>query len=67
MDTRSAQLDYICRSQRLLTERLYRGDCSRDGRALIKRAIDRLGAEAQRLVWGLPRKPHYSTGYSLNV
>ena len=65
--SRSEQLDYIMRSQRLLTERLYRGDSSRDGRALIKLAIDRLGNEAQRLVWGLPRKPHYSTGYSLNV
>lgn len=65
MDTH-AQLDYICRSQRLLSERLYRGDTSRDGRALIKQAIDRLGKEAMRLVWGLPRKPH-THGYSLNV
>jgi hypothetical protein len=59
-------LEYITRSQRLLSERLYSVPMSRESRALTKAAIDRLTNQAQRIHWGLPRFP-MAHGYSLNV
>lgn len=53
--SRSAQLDYIQRSQRLLTDRLYTVPMTADMRWVTKHAIERLGTEAMRLHWGLPR------------
>ncbi len=52
---RAQELAYIERSRRLLTERLYTVPMSALSRWVTKHAIDRLGHEAMRLHWGLPR------------